>query len=68
MKEIEEDSSSEEMVSHLVRANEALVKDLMKAREPGRGSPVTIRPEDLMIGRIQVHQKTIWMLKEASLA
>jgi starvation-inducible DNA-binding protein len=62
MKEIEEDSSSEEMVSHLVGANEALVKDLMKARDLA-GKSGDDQTEDLMIGRIQVHQKTIWMLK-----
>jgi len=62
MKEIAEDSTSEEMVSHLVEANQALVNDLMKARDLA-GKSGDDQTEDLMIGRIQVHQKTIWMLK-----
>ena len=62
MKEIAEDSSSEEMVAHLVSANEALVNDLMKARDLA-GKSGDDQTQDLMIGRIQVHQKTIWMLK-----
>ena len=62
MKEIAEDSTSEEMVSHLVEANQALVNDLMKARDLA-GTSGDDQTQDLMIGRIQVHQKTIWMLK-----
>lgn len=62
MKEIEEDSSSEAMVDHLMKANEALVKDLMKARDLA-ATAGDDQTEDLMIGRIQVHQKTIWMLR-----
>lgn len=62
MKEIEEDSSPEDMVKHLVQANEALVKDLMKARDLA-GQSGDDQTQDLMIGRIQVHEKTIWMLR-----
>jgi len=62
MKEMAEDSTSEEMVSHLVEANQALVNDLMKARDLA-GTSGDDQTQDLMIGRIQVHQKTIWMLK-----
>ncbi|MEM8867221.1 MAG: Dps family protein [Verrucomicrobiota bacterium] len=60
--EIEEDASASAMVEHLAMANAVLVKDLMKARDlaADTGDGET---EDLMIARIQVHEKTIWMLK-----
>lgn len=62
MKEIEEDASATDMVKHLAAANTALVKDLKKARDLA-GKAGDSQTEDLMIGRIQVHDKTIWMLK-----
>jgi starvation-inducible DNA-binding protein len=61
MKEIKEDASSQEMVKHLSSANKGLVKDLVKARNAA-GSSGDDQTEDLMIARIQVHEKTIWML------
>lgn len=62
MPEIKEGASAAEMVEHLAVANAALVKNLMKARDlaSDTGDDET---EDLMIARIQVHEKTIWMLK-----
>jgi starvation-inducible DNA-binding protein len=62
MKEIEENATAKDMVQHLSAANHALVADLLKARDAAaaEGDDQT---EDLMIGRIQVHEKTIWMLK-----
>lgn len=62
MKEIAEDSTSEEMVEHLLAANQRLVEDLMAARDLA-GESGDDQTEDLMIGRIQVHEKTIWMLR-----
>ncbi len=62
MEEIREDASAEEMVKHLVRANEGLVADLVKARDLA-GDSGDDQTEDLMIARIQVHEKTIWMLR-----
>ncbi len=62
MTEIEEDAGSGAMVAHLVEANERLVKDLMKARDRASEAGDT-QTEDLMIGRIQTHEKTIWMLR-----
>lgn len=61
MKEIAEDASAKDMVKHLSRANKALVADLVKARDAASkaGDDQT---EDLMIARLQVHEKTIWML------
>jgi starvation-inducible DNA-binding protein len=60
--EIAEDSSSSDMVEHLVSANEKLLKDLATAKELA-GESGDSESEDLMIARIQVHEKTVWMLK-----
>ncbi|MEM1221717.1 MAG: Dps family protein [Verrucomicrobiota bacterium] len=59
--EIPEDASASEMVKHLAEANKVLVKDLVQARDLAAetGDDET---EDLMIARVQVHEKTIWML------
>lgn len=61
-KEIREDASADEMVAHLVALNESLDRNLAKARDLAAKAGDS-ETEDLMIGRIQVHQKTIWMLK-----
>ena len=52
----------ENFVEALVAANEKLVADACVARDAAADAndPET---EDLMIGRITLHQKTIWMLK-----
>ncbi len=62
MKEIEEDAKPEAMVRHLLQANEQLVKDLAQARDVA-GEEGDVETEDMMIARIQVHQKSIWMLR-----
>lgn len=62
IKEIPEDSSAQDMVRHLINANEKLLKDLRTARDLA-GEEADTETEDLMIGRIQVHEKTVWMLK-----
>ncbi|PXA02996.1 DNA starvation/stationary phase protection protein [Coraliomargarita sinensis] len=61
IKEIPEDTPADEMVAHLVRANKRLVANLQKARDAAAKSG-DAETEDLMIARIQVHEKTIWML------
>jgi starvation-inducible DNA-binding protein len=61
MEEIGEDASAQEMVKHLSAANKALVADLVAARDAA-GAAGDDQTEDLMISRIQVHEKTIWML------
>ena len=62
IREIPDDSSAVEMVRHLVEANEKLLIDLKAARDcAGEGNDS--ETEDLMIARIQVHEKTVWMLK-----
>ena len=61
-KEIKEDASASEMVKHLLSLNANLVKDLKLARDLA-GKAGDTQTEDLMIGRIQVHDKTMWMLE-----
>ena len=60
--EIKEDTSADDMVEHLAKTNEHLVANLTKARNVA-GEVGDDQTEDLMIERIQVHQKTIWMLR-----
>jgi starvation-inducible DNA-binding protein len=60
--EIEEDASPEKMVRHLLELNEHLVANLIKARDAAADTGDT-QSEDLMIGRILSHEKTIWMLR-----
>ncbi len=62
IEEIAEDASAQDMVRHLVKANEKLLTDLQTARDRA-GDAGDCETEDLMIGRIQVHEKTVWMLK-----
>ena len=62
VQEIVEDASAQEMVSHLVEANQKLLADLKTARDHA-GEAEDSESEDLMIARIQVHEKTVWMLK-----
>ncbi len=62
IKEIEEDSPADEMVAHLIQTNQKLVANLIKARDSAAASK-DAETEDLMIARIQVHEKTIWMLE-----
>jgi starvation-inducible DNA-binding protein len=50
------------MVKHLVKANEKLLADLQTARDRA-GDEGDSESEDLMIARLQVHEKTVWMLK-----
>ena len=60
--EIREDASAAEMVRHLVSANEKLLADLKVARDSAAEDGDS-ESEDLMIARIQVHEKSLWMLK-----
>jgi starvation-inducible DNA-binding protein len=62
IEEIVEDASAEDMVRHLVAANEKTLSDLKIARDRA-GEADDSESEDLMIARIQVHEKTVWMLK-----
>lgn len=59
--EIAEDSSAEEMVQHLLKSNEKLLADLRAARDLAAECDDN-ESEDMMIARIQIHEKTAWML------
>jgi starvation-inducible DNA-binding protein len=62
IEEIAEDAAAEDMVAHLATVNKKLVADLVKARDLASETGDN-QTEDLMIARIQVHEKHIWMLK-----
>lgn len=62
IEELAEDAGAQEMVRHLVQANEKLLADLKTARDAAAGAGDS-ETEDLMIARMQVHEKTVWMLK-----
>lgn len=61
IQEIAEDTSARDMVAHLVTINDALVKHLKEARD-NASEAGDDQTEDMMIGRIQLHEKTIWMM------
>lgn len=60
--EAAEDTEAKDMVAHLLTANEKTLADLKTARDVA-ASANDKETEDLMIARIQVHEKTVWMLK-----
>ena len=62
IEEIKEDASADEMVKHLTTANEKLLKDLRTARDHAAQAGDS-ETEDLVISRIQVHEKSLWMLR-----
>jgi starvation-inducible DNA-binding protein len=62
MKEFVSPLPQEEYVRALLAANEKLVKDAEIARDFA-GEVNDPESQDLMIGRITLHQKTAWMLK-----
>ncbi|NDV61334.1 DNA starvation/stationary phase protection protein [Puniceicoccales bacterium CK1056] len=62
MKEIPEKTSSATMVKHLAGLHAKLIKDAVAARDTAAEANDK-ETEDMMIARIEVHQKTVWMLK-----
>jgi len=62
IEEIEEGAGASEMVRHICDSNQKLLGNLVKARDLA-GDSGDDETEDLMIARIQVHEKTVWMLK-----
>ncbi len=62
MKEFTAPLAQEDYVKALLGANEKLVADASAARDLA-GQVDDPESEDLMIGRITLHQKTIWMLR-----
>jgi len=57
IKEIAEDATAEQMVAHLLEAHQKVLDDVAVVRAKD------LATEDMMVGRKQVHQKAIWMLK-----
>lgn len=62
MKELAEKASAEKMVQHLATLHSKLIADAKNARDLAADAQDK-ETEDLMIGRIEVHQKTLWMLE-----
>ena len=62
IKEQKEQASAVEMVKGLAVAHRKLIKDAANARDIA-GDTGDTETEDLMIARIQLHQKTLWMLE-----
>jgi starvation-inducible DNA-binding protein len=62
MKEFSSPLPQEDYVRLLLAANEKLVADAARARDVA-GEANDPETQDLMIARITLHQKTIWMLK-----
>jgi starvation-inducible DNA-binding protein len=62
MKEFAAPISQADYVRALIDANEKLVADAEVARDLA-GQANDPESQDLMIGRITLHQKTIWMLR-----
>lgn len=62
MKEFTSPLAQEEYVRLLLKANDKLVADAADARDLA-GAANDPETQDLMIERITLHQKTIWMLK-----
>ncbi|MBM3752057.1 MAG: DNA starvation/stationary phase protection protein [Acidimicrobiia bacterium] len=62
MKEFSSPLVQEEYVRALITASAKVVSDAERARDLA-GEAGDAESQDLMIGRITLHQKTIWMLK-----
>lgn len=54
--------AQDDYVGALLATNEKLVADAAVARDMAR-EVNNLESEDLMIGRITLHQKTVWILK-----
>lgn len=62
LKEFAAPLAQENYVQQLIAANEKLIADAAQARDLA-GKLNDAESQDLMIGRITLHQKTVWMLK-----
>jgi len=60
--DIEEDAPASKMVESLVNLNEILIRHAGEARDAAAAADDK-ETEDMMIARIQVHEKTCWMLR-----
>jgi starvation-inducible DNA-binding protein len=57
-----EEMPARDFVAHLVECHEIVLDDAHTLRQAA-GAADDLETQDLIIGRIQVHQKTLWMLK-----
>lgn len=62
MDEFNSPMPQKDYVAALIVAHEKTVDDLVRARDLA-GETNDLETQDLMIGRIQWHEKTLWMLK-----
>lgn len=62
IEEVEENASASTMVETLAKAHKKVVKDASKVRNVSADAG-DAETEDMMIARIQVHEKTLWMLQ-----
>lgn len=62
MKEFAAPIAQDDYVKRLIAANEQLLADAAQARDLA-GKANDPESQDLMIGRITLHQKTVWMLR-----
>ncbi len=62
IRELSSPQSQEDYVKAVLAGNEKVVTDAVKARDLAE-EVNDLETQDLMIGRITLHQKTIWMLK-----
>lgn len=62
IEEVAEDAPAEAMVEALSKAHEKVIRDAGNARNLS-GEAGDAETEDMMIARIQIHEKTLWMLK-----
>jgi starvation-inducible DNA-binding protein len=57
-----ETAPAKDYVAHLIEGHEQVITSATRLREAA-GAANDLETQDLAIGRIQVHQKTLWMLK-----
>lgn len=62
MEEFGSPLTQKDFVAALIVANEKLVDDAIRCRDLA-GEAADLQTQDLMIKRLQTHEKTLWMLK-----
>ncbi len=62
MEEFKAPTPQKDYVAALIVAHEKVIDDAVRTREAS-GEAGDLETQDLMIGRIAAHQKTLWMLK-----
>ena len=62
LNELEAPAPQNDYVSALVEAHEKTARDIRKVKEAA-GDEGDTETEDMLIARLQVHEKTLWMLK-----